>query len=206
MFLGAKVGEGNRLPPAKLLASTGQAEQAKTVDPSEAIELLRLEKMQLISLLGSKLRKGGNTGKRRSQPAGRVFLSYARADKSIVSRLYDQLTASGFIPWMDVRDIQPGEDWRLAIQTAIRDCDFFVLCLSPNSVGRRGFLQREIKLALDRLLELLDDDIYFVPLRLQPCARPAQIGRYQTVDLFEPRGYDRLISALKEGVRRRKGG
>ena len=187
--------------------SADQAGPGETVDPNDVNELLRLDKMQLISLMGSKAREGSSTKEVEGKGAAvRVFLSYAHADEAIVRDLYDQLHASGFSPWMDVRDIHPGESWRLAIQTAIRACDFFVLCLSPNSVGRRGFLQREIKLALDRLLELLDEDIYFVPVRLRLCTRPSQIARYQTVDLFEPNGYDRLISALNEGVARRKEG
>jgi hypothetical protein len=120
----------------------------------------------------------------------------------VVRDLYDQLKASGFDPWMDV-DIHPGEDWRLAIESAIRESDFFILCLSPQSTGRRGILQREIRIALDRAMELLDDDIYFLPARLSPCARPKQIATYQTVDLYESNGYERLLSALKEGIKRR---
>src|SRR5258708_9978887 len=107
----------------------------------------------------------------------------------MVSGLESQLEASGLSPWLEVKDIHPGEDWGLAIEAAIERCDFFVLCLSPNSVGRRGFLQREIRLALDRLLELLDEDIYFVPVRLLQCARPSQITKWQTVDLFEAGGF-----------------
>jgi hypothetical protein len=133
-----------------------------------------------------------------------IFISYARADQAIAEDLYDKLTCSGFKPWIDVRNIYPGEDWAGAISSAIEQSDFFVLCLSDNSVGRRGVLQREIKTALDRLLDLLEDDIFLVPVRLSECTRPKQIAKHQTVDLFEPGGYERLLRTFNEGVERRK--
>src|SRR5256885_4682274 len=122
-------------------------------DSKDINRWLQLEKMQLISLFGSKAREEIHADEKTEGRVGwRIFLSYARADEAAVRSLYDRLNESGFTPWMDVKDIHPGEDWSFAIQEAIRDCDFFILCLTPNSVGRRGFLQREIKTALDRLL------------------------------------------------------
>ena len=168
-------------------------------------QLLQFDKMRLISLLGSRVGERDTQGGQHRASAGRLFLSYAHADETIACDLYDQLRVSGFCPWMDVRDLHPGEDWRLAIESAIQECDFFILCLSPNSIGRRGFLQREIRIALDRVMELLDHDIYFV-VRLSPCPRPNQIAKYQTVDLYESNGYDRLVTALNEGIARRDAG
>src|SRR5467141_601932 len=89
-----------------------------------------------------------------------VFLSYARPDQATVTCLYERLEKDGFMPWMDVKSLLPGQKWRLAIQRAIKVSQFFVICISRNSVNRRGFLQREIRLGLDALDEMLDDDIY----------------------------------------------
>ena len=43
------------------------------------------------------------------------------------------------------KDILPGELWVNSIQTAIQNSDFFLACLSKNSVDKRGMLQKEIK-------------------------------------------------------------
>jgi hypothetical protein len=166
---------------------------------------LRLDKMELVSVFASQLPSMNRICQESERRCGVVvFLSYARSDQAIVERLYDQLKASGLVPWMDVRDIYPGENWKSAIETAIQKSDFFVLCLSSNSVNRRGTLQREIQTALDKLIELLKHDIYFIPVRLTQCTRPPEIAKYQSVDLFESGGYERLISAFEEGIARRR--
>ena len=38
-----------------------------------------------------------------------VFLSYAREDRARVEAIYDSLYMEGFKPWMDTREINPGE-------------------------------------------------------------------------------------------------
>ena len=91
-----------------------------------------------------------------------IFLSYAREDEEKVKNLYQELSDAGFRPWMDKKDILAGERWRSSLQTAIRRSDFFLACLSANSVNKRGFLQKEIKDALGIWQEKLDDDIYLI--------------------------------------------
>jgi TIR domain len=134
----------------------------------------------------------------------RVFLSYARPDEAVVSGLFDKLASDGFSPWMDVRNILPGENWPTALYRALDASDFFVFCLSRHSLNRRGFLQREIRAALDKILELLDDDIYLIPVRLEACGLPNAVSKYQAVDLFEPGGYQKLLSGLRTGASRRE--
>src|SRR5215467_4799366 len=126
----------------------------KTTESQRAREWLRLEKMELVSLLGQQQMKFKRSRTHYlANHEARLFLSYAHQDVTAVKKLYSKLVESGFRPWMDVKDLTAGENWHVAIERAIRECDFFVLCMSPNSIGRRGFLQREIKAALDRLLE-----------------------------------------------------
>jgi DNA polymerase sigma len=43
----------------------------------------------------------------------------------------------------------PGEDWELMIRGAVRASDVVLVCLSRASVTICGFVQKEIKLALD---------------------------------------------------------
>jgi hypothetical protein len=126
-----------------------------------------------------------------------IFLSYAREDEEKVEKLYQRLSEAGFKPWMDKKDIRPGEKWKTAIQKAIRDSDFFLACLSANSVSKRGILQGEVKEALDIWQEKLKSDIYLIPVRLEDCEVPENLRDFQWVDLFEEDGWTRLKEAIE---------
>jgi tetratricopeptide (TPR) repeat protein len=133
----------------------------------------------------------------------RIFLSYAREDKEKVESLYQKLSDAGFKPWMDTRDILPGERWQTSIRKAIRHSDFFLVCLSKSSAGKRGWVQREIREALDIWQEMLDSDIYLIPVRLEDCEAPDRLRDFQWVDLFEEDGWTRLVRAIQAGMERR---
>ncbi len=126
----------------------------------------------------------------------KIFISYARVDQDKVLPLYQRLKDEGFDPWIDREHLLPGVRWRVAIEQAMRDSDFFLLCLSAQSSNRRGFIQREINTALDLWEERLQDDIYFIPLRLEECDIPARVDEFQCVNWFEADGWDRLLKAL----------
>jgi len=131
-----------------------------------------------------------------------IFLSYAREDEEKVKELYQKLSDVEFKPWMDKKDILPGEKWGLVIQQAIRDSDFFLVCLSANSVSKRGWVQREMKQALDIWQEKLDSDIYLIPVRLEDCEAPESLRDFQWVNLFEEDGWTRLVKAIQVGMER----
>ena len=140
----------------------------------------------------------------RSQP--RVFLAHVKEDEAAAARLYADLEAAGFNPWMDVRKLLPGQNWPRAIESAIDNSDFFVACFSANSVSKRGGFQAEIRYALDcaRLVPL--DQIFIVPVRLDDCVVPRSIrAEFQWVDLFPDwqRGEERLKSMMRREMRRR---
>ncbi len=134
-----------------------------------------------------------------------LFLSYSRADQSKVEQLYQDLVNSGYKPWMDVKDILPGENWDKRIRKAIEKSDFFLACLSIRSVDRRGYIQKEIKQALDQWQEKLEDDIYLIPVKLEECNTPDSLRSLQYVELFRPDGWPRLLRAIEVGIRRRTG-
>jgi len=137
------------------------------------------------------------------EATAQIFLSYAREDEEKVERLYQKLSDAGFKPWMDKKDLLPGEKWELTIQRAIQCSDFFLACLSENSVNKRGVIQKEIKYALDTWKELLDSDIYLIPVRLEDCEVPESLRDFQWVDPFEAGGWTRLVKAIQVGMERR---
>ena len=50
---------------------------------------------------------------------------------------------------MDDEDLVPGQDWQAEIQRAVRTSEVVIVCLSTCAVNKEGFVQKEIKFALD---------------------------------------------------------
>ena len=138
-------------------------------------------------------------GEQETRALNKVFICYAREDGAIADALYEQLLGAGFEPWMDKRDLRGGELWDYAIQGAIRRSDFFVVLLSESSVRKRGYLQREVKVALEICDKMLTNDIFLIPVRLDGCAVPESLAIFQWEDL----SITDLVQSLQEGRTRR---
>jgi hypothetical protein len=107
----------------------------------------------------------------------RIFLCHASEDKPRVAELYHKLKAAGYHSWLDKGDLLPGQDWRHAIEQIIRDpYNIIVVCLSCNSVTKRGVVQQEIRWALDVLDQTPEGTIYLIPARLEPCQVPDRLS------------------------------
>jgi hypothetical protein len=131
-------------------------------------------------------------------PAGTapsIFLCHASEDKGVVRELYYRLRDAGIQPWIDEEDLLPGQQWQEVIRKAVQAARIVVVCLSKRSVDKRGFFQEEIQFALDVAAERTAS-YYIVPARLEPCDIPPRLKQWQWVDLFDPRGFDRLLRAL----------
>jgi formylglycine-generating enzyme required for sulfatase activity len=127
----------------------------------------------------------------------RIFLCHASEDKPRVRELYHRLKEAGYHPWLDKEDLLPGQDWRREIEKIIRDrYNIVVVCLSCNSVTKRGVVQQEIKWALDALDQTPEGAIYLIPARLEECQVPDRLSELHWVELFEPDGFGKLKQAL----------
>ena len=128
----------------------------------------------------------------------KIFLSYAHEDKDRVLDLYKKLNKDGYNAWIDDEKILPGQDWDLEINSAITASDVIILCLTNVSIQKEGYVQREMKKAIDLAQEILSDTIFIIPARLDECEVPREISKQQYVDLFSETGYEKLISSLKQ--------
>lgn len=138
--------------------------------------------------------------------APQVFLAHVAEDAAETGRLYDALAAAGFDPWMDARNLAPGQNWPRAIERAIECSDFFVPCFSTRSVNKWGGFQAEIRYALDCARRVPLDDIFIVPVRLDECRVPRSIQKeFQYIDLFpdRARGLYRLLRMMRREHRAR---
>src|SRR5262249_34905506 len=99
-----------------------------------------------------------------------------------------------------------GEKWQRSIQYALQQSQFFLACLSVTSVIKRSYLRRELREALEKRQEMLDSDIYLIPVRLEESEIPEELREHQWVDLFAKDGWKRLVGALQAGIERRGDG
>jgi ABC-type molybdate transport system ATPase subunit len=78
-----------------------------------------------------------------------AFLSYSRTDSEFALRLSEDLKAAGAAIWLDQTDIDPGEEWDLAVERALLDCPRMLVILSPVSVVSPN-VRDEISFALKK--------------------------------------------------------
>lgn len=104
-------------------------------------------------------------------------------------------------PWLDDAEILPGQDWEHEIRMAVRSSDVVVVCLSRTSIAKSGYVQKEIRLALDVADEQPDGVIFIVPLKLEECDVPERLRQLQWVNYYNDDGHDLLMRALSHRAR-----
>ena len=129
---------------------------------------------------------------------GHLFISYSRLDRSKIDQLADRLGHANYDCWIDQEDMRSGDLWRDQIVKAIKNCDLFILALSPNSVQSRD-VRKELDLAEDNKKRVL-------PVIIQPVEIPSvmayQLAGIQYIDLttdFET-GIQSLLNDLSVPV------
>jgi hypothetical protein len=127
----------------------------------------------------------------------KVFLCHSSSDKAVVRTLYSKLKEDGVNPWLDEEDLLAGQDWNQEIKRSVGNSDIVIVCLSHEAVGKRGYIQKEIKQALDVADEQPEGTIFLIPLKLEECDVPKRLSHLQWVNYFEEKGYERLIRALQ---------
>jgi hypothetical protein len=129
----------------------------------------------------------------------RVFLCHSSSDKPIVRELYQRLNAKkGIDPWLDEVKLLPGVEWDAEITKAVKESDVVIVCLSQSSINKEGYVQKEIRRALDIAEEKPDGTIFIIPLKLEECTVPDRLSKWQWVNYFENGSFDRLINSLKK--------
>jgi len=129
-----------------------------------------------------------------------VFISYAREDYKIARKLFDDLRRAGLNPWLDTEALMAGQDWRVTISQAIRESLFFLALLSSNSVSKRGFVQKELKIALELLDELPENELFIIPVLLDQCEpKHEKLKNLHWVTLYDSyqRGLEKILRAIK---------
>jgi WD40 repeat protein len=127
----------------------------------------------------------------------KVFLCHASGDKPAVEKYYALLIGNGIDAWLDKKNLIPGQNWQIEIPKAVRNSDIVIVFLSSSSLTKEGFVQKEIRIALDTADEKPDGTIFIIPARLENCEVPERLAKFHWVDLFEQDGYERIFKALQ---------
>jgi len=98
-----------------------------------------------------------------------VFISYAKEDYEIAKRLHDDLKKAGAKPWLGQENILPGQTWKKEIDKAIKKSSYFIALMSNNSISKKGYVQKELKIALDMRYERPYLDIFLIPVKIDNC-------------------------------------
>lgn len=76
----------------------------------------------------------------------RIFISYSHQDEEFVLKLATDLENRGAEVWIDRGDIRAGAEWRQTIAEAVRNCQAFVLVISPDA-AESEYVARELSMA-----------------------------------------------------------
>lgn len=133
-----------------------------------------------------------------SQPRRlKVFLCHSSGDKPAVRGIYAWLQQIGADPWLDEEKILPGHDWEREITVAVQSSDAVLVCLSQGSVSKAGYVQRELRFALDVAEQQPEGTIFLIPVKLEDCQPPARLHYLHWVNVFGDKGFERLFGALQ---------
>ena len=127
----------------------------------------------------------------------RVFLCHSKGDKEKVREFYHRLYSDGLNPWLDEEDLLPGQIWEPEIRKAVKSSAAVLVFLSRMAVTSTGFVHKEIKLALDVADAQPEGTIFIIPVRLEDCDVPERLQHIQWVDLYLPRGYEKLLKTFR---------
>jgi hypothetical protein len=102
---------------------------------------------------------------------------------------------------MDVQNLLPGEQWDQVIRKNIRQAEFVLLFMSKNSLSKRGYVQREFKIALHNLEKIPEGKVFIIPVRLDDSQIPYDLSHIHHIDLFKKEGWKLLVDTLRSKIK-----
>ncbi|MGQ0603789.1 MAG: toll/interleukin-1 receptor domain-containing protein [Anaerolineales bacterium] len=131
-------------------------------------------------------------------PVKLVFLCHAKEDRRRVQTIGSKLLRDGFLTWFDEKDLLPGDDWKREIDNAIETCDYFLAFLSKKSCEKVGYVQRELRHALEQMNLRPFGQRFIIPALLDECTPPNELKNIHFLRLWERHAYKNLKQVLNE--------
>jgi len=130
----------------------------------------------------------------------KIFLSYAHEDIGMAKKLYSDLKRYALDVWIDCESLLPGQNWKITIEKTIKQSQYYLLLLSSYSITKRGFIQKEMKIAYEMLEQCSEDDIYLIPVRLNECAPSLKLSDIHYIDVFPDSKYQNGLKKILQVV------
>jgi hypothetical protein len=86
------------------------------------------------------------------------------------------------------------------IQKSVREADIFIACLSSVAATKRGYIQKETRMALEAALRQPQGAIFIVPVQLEECDIPEDLVKYHAMGWSGPEDRDMLLKAIASEV------
>ena len=137
----------------------------------------------------------------------RIFIAHSSTDKALVLDLYDRLKEAGYRPWLDYKDLLPGQSLPQEIEKAIDHSDVILVCLSSRSMESfdHGYVTEELKIVLNKYAERPRKELHLVPIRFDDFSVPnfdqAEYGvnlrHIQWMDYWVEGSFKQLIRVIE---------
>jgi hypothetical protein len=115
----------------------------------------------------------------------------------MAKRIYQDLKRYGLDVWFDNESLLPGQGWENEIEKAIEASKYFLVLLSSKGMSERGYVHKEIRLALNIFDRCPEDEIFMIPIRLDDC-QPAhrRIKKINWINLFPDSEYQNGLKKM----------
>ncbi|MBN1219741.1 MAG: toll/interleukin-1 receptor domain-containing protein, partial [Anaerolineae bacterium] len=132
-----------------------------------------------------------------------IFLSHNRKDKPFVRKLSERLQAHGIRTWVDEAEMRLGDSLLSKIETAIQECEYLGVVLSPHSVASK-WVRREVNIALNE--EIHGNRVKVLPLLYQPCDIPGFLADKMYADFTKDfaEGFETLLARFQSDLDQEK--
>jgi len=141
-------------------------------------------------------------------PRPRVFISYAREDAALASKVFDALQKEYFEPWLDQESLQGGDDWNKRIENDLDASDFVLVLYTPAFCRKTdSYVNKEVALACERALRVRGS--FLIPVRTEVLSEEDRVDALRKFDEMELRetafdeDFSKIISTLKREYQRR---
>jgi hypothetical protein len=133
-----------------------------------------------------------------------VFICHASEDRAVAERVAGQLEDNGIRSWLDRHELIGGDEWDARIRHTIQEeVDYVAVLQSASLLAKtRGYVNREISLALDRQHEYRPPSRFVIPAYIDDPANTLDLlDEWQSVDLRSDVG--ELVRAIRRDVAKR---
>jgi hypothetical protein len=128
----------------------------------------------------------------------KIFICYARENEEVAISIFNYLCKEPDMdPWIDKISLLPGQHWEKEIPKAIHNSDVIIILMSKMSMLKRGYVQREVRLAFDVLKEIPDGEIFIVPIKLDCCEVEGPLNKLQWVEYDGIDSIDNVIRSIR---------